>query len=99
MLTAYEKETCINFSEESDEVTITSYNKRYIREALKAREEFPDSTTLIKNKDGSIIFTGSKKWVSFRVPKKRKAISEEQRAKLTERLAEARKAKNQSGLS
>lgn len=84
---AGERELCINYAENGVASCTTSIRK-YITKAKKLAESRPDEVNLITNEDGSVYLTFPADWIKFPSPKKQ--ISEENKAKMAERLKEAR---------
>ncbi len=93
-MTKYEKETIINFNEDSDIATVYSCSPSIWNKLEKLGLEKIDSS---ENSDGKIIsktYEIDKKLISFRKPR---VLSDEQREKLRERVKKMRRESKLSG--
>ena len=85
-----EKELAIGYLEGGIASVSTSIRK-YITQAKKLYEKYPDQVKFIENQDGSIYMQFPPEWIKF--PKPKKIITEENREKAKKRMAKARQTK------
>ena len=93
------RECNINYVDVDDVVSVTLYEKRYINKVKKLFESHPDEIRLIETgMKGTICAHLPKKYVHISFGEKRvsKKLSEEQKAKVAERLTTAREAKKEN---
>lgn len=82
-------ENVIEFLKDDTRATLSLSQKRYISQVRKLSEQYPDECEIVaNNKDGSICAHVPVSWVQIRRPRE---YSEEQRAKMAERLEMLRK--------
>ena len=80
-------ETCFNYTEK-DHGFFSSDERKFINKVHKLKEQYPDEVRIItepEENDGCIYCTMPIQWFTIRVPKKR-VLTDEQRAELSERL-------------
>jgi len=87
MLTKYEKETIINYNDESKKATIYTCNQALQNKLLKLCKDCPDDYKIISEDESSKTFETQKNLISF---SKRRLLTEEQKEKLRNRLEKAR---------
>ena len=90
MLTAYEKETIINYNEDEKTANIYTHNARLINKLLSCCRKYPDLFQLEKEDSYSKTFTIPKKYVSIKEPRALKEYSEQEKREIGERLQRAR---------
>lgn len=86
-LTRYEMETTINFNAEEGTAVLYTRDKAVMRRLDKLVEEFPEIYKCIRETGIDKTYEFPKKYA---IPKRPRIMSEEQRAKLAVRLANAR---------
>ena len=85
-------ETCFNYTEK-DHGFFSSDERKFINKVHKLKEQYPDEVRIIaepEENDGCIYCELPTAWFTIRVPKKR-VLTDEQRAELSERLNRSRK--------
>lgn len=90
-MTGYKKETHILFNELEPEAYIETYNYKWKKRLTELCEKEPENYRLIEpeDNDGRMIFKVNKKRLPL--PHEKRKMSEEQKRKLAEQLAKARK--------
>lgn len=88
-LSAYEKETTINFNNAEKTATVYTFDRKFIERLREAAEKYPDLASIDKDEEelGCITATIPKKWVKIMLPRE---YSEEDKEKLKKRLAKMR---------
>ena len=82
-------ENVIEFLRDSKTATVTFCQGRYVSKVKKLAEEYPEDVQITyENPDGSIVAHVPTKWIKISAPRK---MTEEQREKCAERLAQYRK--------
>ena len=88
-LSAYEKETIINFNEAEGVASVFTFNRTLQRKLARLAEERPEECRLDPDErltdDDAAAYLVPKKWVKISPPQKQ-ALSEEQRQALRDRL-------------
>ena len=85
-------ETCFNYTER-EHGFFSSDERKFINKVHKLKEQYPDEVRIIaepEENDGCIYCELPTAWFTIRVPKKR-VLTDEQRAELSERLNRSRK--------
>ena len=85
-------ETCFNYTDK-EKGFFSSDERRFINKIRKLKEKYPDLVTIIKepeDNDGCIYCELPVAWFTIRVPKKR-VLTDEQRAEMSERMSQMRK--------
>ena len=86
-LTAAERETYFNYSDESDICTIYTCSKPLQNKLNKLCSKYPDTYKLVREDKNSKTYTTNKKYISIRQPK---TLSEEYIAKLQDNAKKMR---------
>lgn len=69
MLSAYERETIINYNMSEPNATVYTHDKKLIKRLEKLSSKFPDEFTLLsKTNWGDVTYTFPKKYVTIREP-------------------------------
>jgi len=85
-LSKYEQETIINYNNEEKTASIFTYDKSLIRKLDKMLSEMPDMKLIYRGEDFAE-YSLPKKWIKVSFPRQ---YSDEQRAKMAERMRAAR---------
>ena len=80
----YERETIVNFNDESKTAEIYTCNKALISRLDGYCEKFPELYKLVESDEESKTYSCPKRYVSIRKPK---ILTEEQKQKIRERFA------------
>lgn len=81
-LSNYEKETNINFNEDSEEGTIYTHNRALKRKLEKLAYEHSETCKLLKSfSNGGVIYSLPKKWIRISAGRGKLNLTEEQREK------------------
>lgn len=89
---ADDKETCITRIVGDDHVGIYTGETKFLNKIKKLKELYPDEVIITHiNDDGSICVNVPYDWLKFPSPKKKCNFTDEQKAKIAERLAKNRK--------
>ena len=78
-----------------DKVAVVTFSqKKWVNKLKKYAEEYPDEVqVVVENGDGSLVGKVPASWFKFSPPRKRE-LTDEQRSAMAERLANARKKKD-----
>lgn len=87
-LSRHEMETTVNYNAEEGFAILYTRDKAVMRKLDRLVEECPETYKLIRSTDLDKTYSFPKRYLSFRKPK---VMTDEQRAKMRDRLAEARK--------
>lgn len=69
MLSAYERETIINYNMSDQNATVYTHDKKLIKRLEKLSSKFPDEFILMSQSNvGDVTYTFPKKYVSIREP-------------------------------
>jgi basic membrane lipoprotein Med (substrate-binding protein (PBP1-ABC) superfamily) len=93
-LSAYEKETVIQFDESSNKASIYTCSKKMMTKLDKLCKDNPDTYSLVTEDKYSKTYQCSLNLISFRSKKIKRELTEEQRKELADRLMRS-KSKNQ----
>lgn len=86
------RETCIDYLTVDDSASFCSSETKWINKILKLKESHPDEVqiqVMPEDNDGMMLAQIPKSWLKISPPKKRE-MTDEQRAIVAERLANAR---------
>lgn len=89
------KETCVDYLDVDDHAVFSSAERKWINKILKLKESHPDEVTIRHHPDtnyGIIVADIPKSWLKISPPRN-VTYTDEQRAALAERMAEARRSK------
>ena len=82
-------ENVIEFFRNQEKATVTFCQPRFVGKVKELAEEYPEDVQITyENPDGSIVAHVPTKWIKISAPRK---MTEEQREKCAERLAQYRK--------
>lgn len=87
-----ERETIINFNELEEQASVYTCSKRLINQLNKLAQERKECIKKRGDNETFIEFLVPKKWVKIR-PSSNRVMSDEQKAKISERLQNARQKK------
>lgn len=90
-LTAFERETTIIMNDEDDFATIYTCQRPMMTKIDKLCKSNPDTYKLVKQDEYSKTYECPKKLISFRTPRAKRILSEEQKEELRIRMQNARK--------
>lgn len=99
-LTAYERECTITYNDADDYAVVYSCHRPTLTILQKMSKKFPEDYKLVKEDEESQTYHVKKWLVSFRSPREKRELTEEQRQELKERgqrLAESRKKSREEG--
>ena len=75
--------------------TITFSQKKWVNKTRKYAEEYPDDVQIeYENEDGSIVAHAPISWFKFSPPRKGREFTDEEKAAVAARFAEAREKRN-----
>ena len=86
------RETCVDYLNVDDSASFCSSETKWINKILKLKESYPDDVQIQmmpEDNDGMMLAQIPKSWFKISPPKKRE-MTDEQRAAVAERLANAR---------
>lgn len=91
-LSLYEQETIINYNEEEKTASVYTHNKALQRKLKQLAQERPEECRLVKNsRDGKAVdYTIPKSWIRIYPPRVAAPLTEEQKQKRREHLANFR---------
>ena len=90
-LTAFVRETIINYNEETSTTSIYTCSPPLMRRMDEKVEKFPEYFKLVKEDEYSKTYQCDKKYVSIRNPK---ILTQEQKDEISNRLSKARENKD-----
>lgn len=82
-------ETCVEFIDGGDHLTISTAKRKYINKIVKWAKDYPN-VTYVENEDGSVCAKVPIDWFRFPSPKVKKNYTDEQRAMMAERAKRMR---------
>ena len=91
-LTLSERETIIVFDEQHDTAEVFTYNARLSRRLRELCKQRPSDAQLTKdNSSGGLTFHCPKAWIRINPTRESKPLTDEQKAKMRERMSEINK--------
>jgi len=95
-LTKYEMETIVNFNDEETMCSVYTHNKSLQKKLDKFCISHPDTYVLVEEQKnwGSKTYEFPKRLISFRTPKEKKVLSDEEKRIISERLKNGKGIKN-----
>ncbi len=96
-LTLSERETIVVFNEQHDAAEVFTYNARLSRRLRELCEQRPADAQLTKdNGSGGLTFCCPKAWIRINPTREPKPLTDEQKARLRERMSKINKSRSVS---